>query len=69
MIIVKSCKLCVSAMPPTVLTSLVKAWAEMKPPPVGILDQLVSFFVLLRTWIRWQTEKEVALIFQKVEGL
>ncbi|XP_021936381.1 WD repeat-containing protein 7 isoform X5 [Zootermopsis nevadensis] len=28
------------AMPPTVLTSLVKAWAEMKPPPVGILDQL-----------------------------
>lgn len=31
-----------SAMPPIVLTSLVKAWAEMKPPPVGILDQLVS---------------------------
>jgi hypothetical protein len=28
------------AMPPTILTSLVKAWAEMKPPPVGILDQL-----------------------------
>ncbi|XP_069687986.1 WD repeat-containing protein 7 isoform X7 [Periplaneta americana] len=28
------------AMPPTVSTSLVKAWAEMKPPPVGILDQL-----------------------------
>jgi hypothetical protein len=32
----------ISAVPPTVLTSLVKAWAEMKPPPVGILDQLVS---------------------------
>jgi hypothetical protein len=31
-----------SAIPPTILTSLVKAWAEMKPPPVGILDQLVS---------------------------
>ncbi|PNF24262.1 WD repeat-containing protein 7, partial [Cryptotermes secundus] len=30
------------AIPPTVLTSLVKAWAEMKPPPVGILDQLDS---------------------------
>ena len=30
------------AMPPTVSTSLVKAWAAMKPPPVGILDQLVS---------------------------
>ena len=44
MIVVKSCKLYVSAMPPTVLTSLIKAWAEMKPPPVGILDQLVSFF-------------------------
>ncbi|KAJ9576411.1 hypothetical protein L9F63_006723, partial [Diploptera punctata] len=28
------------AMPPTVTTSLVKAWAAMKPPPVGILDQL-----------------------------
>ncbi|CAG2055275.1 unnamed protein product [Timema podura] len=27
-------------MPPTVSTSLVKAWLEMKPPPVGILDQL-----------------------------
>lgn len=38
------------AIPPTVLTSLVKAWAEMKPPPVGILDQLVScsFFMLTK---------------------
>ncbi|XP_063230769.1 WD repeat-containing protein 7 isoform X3 [Bacillus rossius redtenbacheri] len=27
-------------MPPTIQTSLVQAWSEMKPPPVGILDQL-----------------------------
>jgi hypothetical protein len=44
MLVVKSVKFHFSAMPPTVVTSLVKAWAEMKPPPVGILDQLVSFF-------------------------
>ncbi|GLH07771.1 uncharacterized protein GBIM_13199 [Gryllus bimaculatus] len=29
-------------MPPMVTTSLTKAWADMKPPPVGILDQLDS---------------------------
>ncbi|XP_071441616.1 WD repeat-containing protein 7 isoform X4 [Hetaerina americana] len=27
-------------LPPNYTTSLTKAWAEMKPPPVGILDQL-----------------------------
>lgn len=30
------------ALPPTVKTSLTAAWDAMKPPPVGILDQLDS---------------------------
>lgn len=30
------------ALPPTVKTSLTDAWEAMKPPPVGILDQLDS---------------------------
>lgn len=30
------------SLPPAVKTSLTAAWAEMKPPPVGILDQLDS---------------------------
>ncbi|XP_067003219.2 WD repeat-containing protein 7 isoform X2 [Anabrus simplex] len=29
-------------IPPMVSTSLTKAWAEMSPPPVGVLDQLDS---------------------------
>lgn len=27
-------------LPPTIKTSMEEAWKEMKPPPVGILDQL-----------------------------
>jgi len=30
------------ALPPTVKTSITAAWDAMKPPPVGILDQLDS---------------------------
>lgn len=29
-------------LPPVVIQSLEKAWSHMKPPPCGILDQLVS---------------------------
>lgn len=29
-------------MEPIMSTSISEAWAAMKPPPVGILDQLVS---------------------------
>ncbi|XP_037068821.1 WD repeat-containing protein 7-like [Pollicipes pollicipes] len=29
-------------MPPTVLWSIERAWQSMKPPPVGVLDQLES---------------------------
>lgn len=30
------------SLPPTIKTSITMAWEEMKPPPVGILDQLDS---------------------------
>lgn len=31
-----------SEIHPTIATSINKSWAKMNPPPVGILDQLVS---------------------------